>query len=77
MNNRDKMPYLTFLAQSAVQDVARAAVHEYIKEMEGSIKSQVKEKLQSGEMVDALTKCILRLADRPYDVRVEFNNKEE
>lgn len=45
--------------------------------MEGSIKSQVKEKLQSGEMVDALTKCILRLADRPYDVRVEFNNKEE
>ncbi|NDE06904.1 MAG: hypothetical protein EBZ89_05880 [Chloroflexi bacterium] len=44
-HDRTKMPYLSFLAQSAVQTVAREAVNEYIQTMAPAIKQQVKAKL--------------------------------
>jgi hypothetical protein len=71
-HDRTKMPYLSFLAQSAVQSVAREAVNEYVQTMAPAIKQQVKQKLSSGEMVDALTSCIMQATKNPYDVKIEF-----
>lgn len=75
-HDRNKMPYLTYLAQSAVQKVARDAVNEYIQTMEPVIKEQIKEKLSSGEMVDALTACIMQATKDQYNVQIEFKAKE-
>jgi len=76
-HDRTKMPYLTYLAQSAVQAVAREAVNEYIATMAPVIKQQVKAKLSAGEMVDALTACIIQATKQPYDVKIEFKVKQD
>ena len=75
--SRNKMPYLSFLAQDAVQKVAREAVNEYIATMAPNIKNQVKAKLSAGDMVDALTASIIESTKHPYDVKIEFKPKTD
>ena len=76
-HTRNKMPYLSFLAQNAVQKVAREAVNEYIATMAPNIKTQVKAKLSAGDMVDALTASIIESTKNPYDVTIEFKPKRQ
>lgn len=75
--NDKKMPYLTYLAQDSIQRVAREAVQEYIKTMAPVIKNQVKSKLSAGKFVDALSCAIIDSTKNLYDVKIEFNQKDE
>jgi len=66
------MPYLTYLAQSAIQQVAKDAVNEYIAEMTPDIKNQVKLKLSSGEMIDSFADAIIRSTKGHYELNIDF-----
>ena len=75
--DKTKMPYLTYLAQSAVQDVARKAVIEYVETMTPVIRKNVQAKLSAGAMVDALTESIIAETKCGYNVEIKFVPKKD
>lgn len=67
-----KMPYLTYLAQNAVQMVAKKAVHTHIQAMEPLIAEQVKLALSAEDIVTAFTKNIIDGTKHDWGVTVNF-----
>lgn len=74
---REKMPYLTYLARSTIQQVARKAVESYIMELEPKIYADVKEALSKAELADSLSKSILKSATQDWRIKVEFEKVED
>jgi hypothetical protein len=71
-HTREKMPYLTWLARQAVQDVAADAVRKHVATMQPQIKEQVEAALSSGDVVDAFTKNIVAAASQDWKIEVIF-----
>lgn len=77
-NWRDtKMPYLEWLAQSTIQQIARKAVIDYFEENEPAIRARIHERLASDEISDALTKALLGISREGWRMSVDFHNRSE
>lgn len=72
-SDREKMPYLTFLARDTIQGIARTAVIETLTEMAPAIKDQVKMSLAAENVVDAFTKQIIESGKQEWQINVSFS----
>lgn len=70
--NDKKMPYLTYLAQSAIQKVADETVRAHVAEMAPQIRGQVVAALGSVDVVSAFTDSIVKTAKEGWKIDVRF-----
>ena len=76
--NDKKIPYLTFLARSAVQQVAREAVGEFFSEHNDKLKELVHEELNKGNVVDYFVKSLVDNASKTWNMTFNFvPNRDE
>jgi len=76
-HTKGRMPYLTYLARSAVQDIAKATVTEHVKSLEPQIRERVVAGLNAESITDAITKSILYATKNDWQIRVEFEQVED
>lgn len=72
-----KMPYLSWLAQETIQNIARTAVREHIKTMEPVIREKVIAALTGEQVVDAFTKNILSATEDEWKIKVIIHPEKE
>lgn len=75
-HSRERIPYLTWTVRNALQQVARNAVQEHIKEMEPQIKNAVRERLQAADVVDAFSRKLLSSMGQSWAISVSFADSE-
>lgn len=75
-HDREKMPYLTYLARKTIQGVAHKAVIDWVTSIEPQIRDAVLSRLATDGVVDAFCKAIIGTTDQPWKVDISFAKAE-